>query len=74
MATFSRRNRISRGRLRRALGTMVGMPVVSSVNILSLVLTLWAMLAVFRFKIGMIPAIAGCSGLGLLHGLVSGTV
>ncbi len=53
---------------------MVGMPVVSSVNILSLVLTLWAMLAVFRFKIGMIPAIAGCSGLGLLHGLVSGTV
>jgi chromate transporter len=31
------------------------------------------MLAVFRFKVGMIPVLAGCSILGLVYGLATGT-
>ena len=46
-------------------------PVLSSINIPSLVLTLGALLAVFRFKIGMIPVLAACSILGLLYGAVA---
>ncbi|MGX7876529.1 chromate efflux transporter [Mesorhizobium sp. ORM6] len=53
-------------------GMSVDVPVPSSVNIPSLVLTLGALLAVFRFKVGMLPVLAVCSVLGLLYGLATG--
>ena len=56
------------------LGIHVDVPVVSSINVPSLVLTLGAMLAVFRFKIGMIQVLLACSGIGVVYYLVTGTV
>jgi chromate transporter len=56
------------------LGMMLDVPVFHSVNIPSLVLTLGALLAVFRFKIGMIPVLAACSILGLLYGVATGSI
>ena len=55
-------------------GVTVDVPVLSSVNMPSLVLTLGALVAVFRFKIGMLPVLAGCSILGLLYGVASGSI
>lgn len=40
--------------------------MLSTVNLPSLVLTAGAMLAVFRFKVGMIPVLLACSAAGLL--------
>jgi hypothetical protein len=51
----------------RWLGMKIEVPVLSSANIPSLILTLGAMLAVFRFKIGMIPVLLACSTLGILY-------
>lgn len=56
------------------LGMTLDVPVFDSVNIPSLVLTLGALLAVFRFKVGMIPVLAACSILGLLYGAASGSI
>lgn len=56
------------------LGMTVDVPVLSSVNIASLVLTLGAIVAVFRFKVGMLTVLAGCSMLGLLYALLAGTL
>ncbi|MDK4743018.1 chromate efflux transporter [Rhizobium sp. CNPSo 3464] len=53
-------------------GMAVDIPVLSSVNIPSLILTLGAMIAVFRFKVGMLTVLAACSVLGLAYGLVMG--
>jgi len=57
----------------RAYGMGLDVPVLSTVNIASLLLTLAAMIAVFRFKLGMIKVIAVCSVAGLLYGLLTGT-
>ncbi len=56
------------------LGMKLGVPVFASLNFPSLVLTLGAMLAVFRFKIGVIQVLAACSILGLLYGLATGSI
>ncbi|MER9364966.1 chromate efflux transporter [Mesorhizobium sp. M0518] len=56
------------------LGMRLDVPALSSVNIPSLVLTIGALLAVFRFKIGMIPVLAACSVLGLFYGLATGSI
>jgi len=58
----------------RALGMTVDVPVLSSINIPSMVLTLGAMLALFRLKIGMLPVLAGCSILGLVYGVITGAI
>ena len=58
----------------RWLGMKIEVPVLSSANVPSLILTLGAMLAVFRFKIGMIPVLLACSALGILYYLVTGQV
>ena len=58
----------------RWLGTRIDLPVLSSVNVPSLILTVGAMLAVFRFKIGMIPVLLACSLLGILYYLATGQV
>ncbi len=54
------------------LGMQTERPVLSSVNIPSLVLTIGALLAVFRFKVGMIPSLLACSAIDLLYYLVTG--
>jgi chromate transporter len=54
------------------LGMHVDVPVPSSINVPSLVLTLGALIAVFRFKIGMIKVLLACSALGILYFLVTG--
>ena len=56
----------------RVLGLTLDVPVLTSVNVASLVLTLAALLAVFRFKVGMIPVLAACSIVGVLLYLVTG--
>jgi chromate transporter len=58
----------------QALGMHVDVPVLSSVNPASLVLTIAAMIAVFRFKIGMIQVLLACSALGVLYYAVAGSV
>jgi chromate transporter len=58
----------------RWLGLKVDVPVLSSTNVPSLVLTVAALLAVFHFKIGMIKVLLACSSLGLLFYLIAGQV
>jgi chromate transporter len=55
-----------------ALGMTLDVPVWRTVNIASLVLTVAAVLAVLRFKIGMITTLATCAGLGVLLHLAFG--
>jgi chromate transporter len=56
------------------LGMRLDVPVLSSVKFPSLLLTLGALLAVFRFKVGMLTVLAACSLLGLIYGLATGSV
>jgi chromate transporter len=56
----------------RWLGMRVDVPVLGSINAPSLVLTVAAMIAVFRFKLGMIKVLLACALTGLLFFLVSG--
>lgn len=56
----------------RIYGMQLDVPVLSTVNLASLVLTLAAVIAVFRFKVGMIKVIAACSLAGLLYGMLQG--
>ena len=55
-------------------GTVLEAPVLASVNLASLVLTLAAGIAVFRFKVGVIPVLLACAGAGLLYFLMTGSV
>jgi chromate transporter len=41
-------------------------PVLNTLNIASLLVSIVAMLALFRFKVGMIPTLLGCSVLGIV--------
>jgi chromate transporter len=56
----------------RTLGMVIDVPVLSTVNVPSLILTLAAAIAVFWLKIGMLPVLAGCSIAGLVYGLAIG--
>jgi chromate transporter len=55
-------------------GMTIEVPELASINIPSLVLTLVAMLAVFRFKMNMIAVLAACSMLGIAYFLITGRV
>jgi chromate transporter len=55
-------------------GIRVNVPVPGSINLPSLFLALGAMLAVFRFKVGMIPVLFACSIVGLIYGMATGSV
>ena len=55
-------------------GMTVDIPVLQLDQCPFAVLTLGAMLAVFRFKVGMIPVLAACSVLGVLYGFMTGVV
>jgi chromate transporter len=50
----------------RAYGIGFDAPVLSSVDPWALALALAAGVAIFRFKIGMIPVLAACSAVGIL--------
>jgi chromate transporter len=53
-----------------AFGIGFDAPVLASVNVWAAALSVAAVLAVFRFRIGMLPTLAACSAAGLaLHGL-----
>ncbi len=54
------------------LGMRVDVPVLASINLPSLVLTLGALIAVFRFKVGMIKVLLACSALGIVYYLATG--
>jgi chromate transporter len=56
----------------RAYGMRLDVPVPATINLPALVLTLAALLAVFRFRIGMIPVLAGASAAGVLWYLAGG--
>ena len=47
-------------------------PIPATINLPALVLTLAAILAVFRFKVGMLPVLAACSAAGVLYHLAMG--
>ncbi|HYG90135.1 MAG TPA: chromate efflux transporter [Azospirillum sp.] len=51
---------------------VVDIPVLASIDLASLALTAGALLAVFRFKVGMIPVLAACSAGGVLLHLATG--
>ncbi|MFG1230384.1 chromate efflux transporter [Xanthobacter wiegelii] len=55
-----------------ALGLDLDLPVLSSIRPASALLTLAAIVAVFRFRFGVLTVLAGCSALGLLYGLAGG--
>jgi chromate transporter len=55
-------------------GMSFDMPVLTSVDLWALALSAAAMIAIFRFKVGMIPALLACSAAGIalhLSGLIS---
>ena len=54
------------------LGTSVDLPVLASVNLPSLLLSIAAAIAIFRFKLGMIPVLLGSSLAGVILYLVVG--
>ena len=49
-------------------------PVLATIDPAALVLTLAAIVAVFRLKIGMIPVLAACSAAGVLYFLAVGAI
>jgi chromate transporter len=51
---------------RHAFGMMLHVPVPGTLSVASLVLSVAAMLALFRFKLGMIPTLIGCSAAGMV--------
>jgi chromate transporter len=56
-----------------AYGMKLQVPVFSTLSVASLVLSTVAMIALFRFKVGMIPTLLGCSIAGIaihLAGLI----
>jgi chromate transporter len=58
----------------RLSGMTLDVPVPSSLRVASLILTTGALLAVFRFKTGMIATLAACAALGIAYHLLGGSV
>jgi chromate transporter len=54
------------------VGMSLDIPVLATVDPAALVLTLAAVVAVFHFRIGMIPVLAACSAAGVLYFLAVG--
>jgi chromate transporter len=57
-----------------ALAMSIDVPAPASLNVPSLVLTLGALVAIFRFGIGMIPVLTACAALGVAYHLVGGAI
>jgi chromate transporter len=58
----------------RLPGMTLDVPVPGSLRIASLILTAGAVLAVFRFNVGMIATLAACAALGVAYHLLGGSV
>jgi chromate transporter len=58
----------------RVLAMTIDVPAPASLNVPSLLLTLAALVALFAFKLGMIPVLAGCAALGVAWHLVGGAI
>lgn len=58
----------------RGWGLALEVPVLASVDVPALVLTFAAMLAIFRFRAGLLPTLAGAATAGLAWGLAGGAV
>jgi chromate transporter len=56
----------------RTSGLTLELPALSSINVASAALTVVAAVAAFRFKVGMIPLLVGCSALGVAYFLLTG--
>jgi chromate transporter len=56
----------------RSLGLQLDLPVLSSLNVASALLSLVAAVAAFRFKVGMIPVLLACSAAGVGVYLLAG--
>jgi chromate transporter len=54
------------------LGASLELPVLKSVDVPSLVLSLAAAVAIFRFKFGMLPVLLACSLAGVIYSLALG--
>jgi chromate transporter len=55
-------------------GMSLEIPVVATIDPAALLLTLAAILAVFHFRIGMIPVLAACSAAGVFYFLAVGAI
>jgi chromate transporter len=55
-------------------GMSLDVPVLATIDPAALVLTLAAIVALFHFKIGMIPVLAACSAAGVLYFLAVGAI
>ena len=58
----------------KGFGMSLEIPVLATIDPAALALTLAAIVAVFHFKIGMIPVLATCSAAGVLYFLAAGAV
>jgi chromate transporter len=58
----------------RMLAMSIDVPAPASLNVPSLVLTLGASMAIFRFGVGMIPVLAACAALGVGYHLLGGAM
>jgi len=47
-------------------GLALDVPILTSVDPWALALSAAAMLAIFRFKVGMIPTLLACAGVGVV--------
>ena len=52
-------------------GATIDVPKLASINVAALALTVAAVVAVFRFKAGVIPVLAACSAVGLIGALLT---
>ena len=50
----------------QGFGFSFDIPILSTVDPWAVLLSIAAMIAIFRFKVGMIPTLAACSAAGLL--------
>jgi chromate transporter len=55
-------------------GVSLDVPALATIDPAALVLMLAAVLAVFRFKVGMLPVLAGCSAAGIVYFLAAGAI
>lgn len=57
----------------QGFGMSLDLPVLSSLDLPALLLTLGALLAVFQLKVGVLTVLIACSALGLLYGVLFAT-
>jgi chromate transporter len=55
-------------------GMSLDVPILATINPAALVLMLTALLAMFRFKVGMLPVLAACSAAGVIYFLAAGAI